>query len=243
MSTKEATRERLLEAAEKVFAEKGYYEAAVDEIVQESSTSKGSVYFHFPNKESLFLAVMDHLGNRLIRKVEQQVGEVTDPSQRLDVALTTTLETLTKHRTIAKLLLSKGAGMGPAFSRNRTEVFARFVALITGLLDDALPSRTAADLDREVVAYAWLGAISEVVERWLETGHPRPVREALPTLRRLLLNSVGPGLVEPRRVARKVGGHGAGTNQAHYFAGGDALHRQIPGPHLGEGAGLGAALL
>ena len=243
MSTKEATRERLLEAAEKVFAEKGYYEAAVDEIVQESSTSKGSVYFHFPNKESLFLAVMDHLGNRLIRKVEQQVGEVTDPSQRLDVALTTTLETLTKHRTIAKLLLSKGAGMGPAFSRNRTEVFARFVALITGLLDDALPSRTAADLDREVVAYAWLGAISEVVERWLETGHPHPVRKALPTLRRLLLNSVGPGLVEPRRVARKVGGHGAGTNQAHYFAGGDALHRQIPGPHLGEGAGLGAALL
>ena len=180
MSTKEATRERLLEAAEKVFAEKGYYEAAADEIVRESSTSKGSVYFHFPNKGSLFLAVMDHLGNRLIRKVEQQVGEVTDPSQRLDVALTTTLETLTKHRTIAKLLLSKGAGMGPAFSRNRTEVFARFVALITGLLDDALPSRTAADLDREVVAYAWLGAISEVVERWLETATLTPCGRPCP---------------------------------------------------------------
>ena len=42
MSTREATRERLLEAAEKVFAQKGYHEAAVDEIVQQSSTSKGS---------------------------------------------------------------------------------------------------------------------------------------------------------------------------------------------------------
>ena len=200
MSTKEATRERLLAAAERVFAKKGYYEAAVDEIVQESNTSKGSVYFHFPNKESLFLAVMDHLGNRLIQKVEQRVAEVTDPSQRLDVALTATLETLTKHRTISKLLLSKGTGMGPAFSRKRNEIFAQFVALITGLLDDVLPSRVAPDLDREVVAYAWLGAISQVVEKWLETGRPHPVREALPTLRRLLLSSVGPGLVETGRL-------------------------------------------
>ena len=175
-----------MEAAERVFAEKGYYEAAVDEIVQESSTSKGSVYFHFPSKESLLLAVMDHLGSRLIRKVERQVESYTDPTRRLDIALTTTLETLTEHRTVARLLLSKGSGMGQAFSRKRNEIFAQFVAFITLLLEEAMSSKAAAVMDREVVAYAWLGAVSEVVEKWLETGHPHPVREALPTLRTLL---------------------------------------------------------
>ena len=191
MSTREVTREKLLEAAEKVFARKGYYEAAVDEIVERSGTSKGSVYFHFPNKESLLLAVMDHLGERLLLRVERSIARVSDPTQRLDVALTTSLEILTKHRTLAKLLLSKGVGMGSAFARKRTELFARYASLIESLLNRALASRDAPQPNTEVVAYAWLGAISEVVVTWLETGKPHPVKEALPTLRGLFLNGLG----------------------------------------------------
>lgn len=190
MSTKETTREKLLEAAEEVFATKGYYEAAVDEIVRRSNTSKGSVYFYFPSKESLFLAVVDHLGDRLIQRVERAVADVSDPRQRLDVALVTTVETLVRHKRLATLLLSKGFGVGPAFVQKRREVFGRFADRLRELLDQALGQENAA-LNTEVVAYAWLGAISEVVVCWLETGKPHPVKESLPTLRRLLLGGVG----------------------------------------------------
>lgn len=191
MGIREPTRERLLEAAVEVFATKGYYEAAVDEIVQRSNTSKGSVYFHFPSKEALFLAVVDHLGDRLIRRVERGIAHVTDPRERLETALTTTVETLTRHRALAKLLLSKGFGLGSSFVQKRQEVFARFAGQVKTLLDDAVPPERAATLNTDVVAYAWLGAISEVVVKWLETGKPHPVKEALPTLRQVLLRGVG----------------------------------------------------
>ena len=195
MSTAEATRDRVLKAAEKVFAKRGYFEAAVDEIVQESNTSKGSVYFHFPSKESLFLAVMDHLGNRLVRRVERSMAHLTNPAQRLDVALTTTLETLTKHRTLAKLLLAKGADTGSAFARKRADLFAKFASLIKEQLDLAGVHRGSPPVDTEVVAYAWLGAISEVVVKWLETGKTHPLEDALPTLRVVLPRGVGLGPV------------------------------------------------
>lgn len=191
MGIGEPTRERLLEAAVEVFATKGYYEAAVDEIVQRSNTSKGSVYFHFPSKEALFLAVVDHLGDRLIQRVERGIAHVTDPQQRLEMALSTTVETLTRHRTLAKLLLSKGFGLGSSFVQKRQQVYARFAGQVKTLLDDALAPERAAALNTDVVAYAWLGAISEVVVKWLETGKPHPVKEALPTLRRVLLEGVG----------------------------------------------------
>ena len=45
---KEATRQRILEAAEEVFAEKGYHGAVVDDIVRTADMSKGGFYFHFP---------------------------------------------------------------------------------------------------------------------------------------------------------------------------------------------------
>ena len=51
------TRERILEAAEAVFADNGYHDALVDEIGKRTSMSKGGLYFHFPSKEDLFFAV------------------------------------------------------------------------------------------------------------------------------------------------------------------------------------------
>lgn len=199
MSTSEATRSRVLKAAERVFARRGYHEAAVDEIVHESHTSKGSVYFHFPNKESLFLAVMDHLGNRLVQRVERSMENLTDPTHRLDVALATTLETLTKHRTLAKLLLAKSGGTGSAFTKKRTNLYARFASIIKDQLDQAGVHLASPPMDTEVVAYAWMGAISETVVKWLETGQTHPILEALPTLRALLLrgSALNPSAKDP----------------------------------------------
>ena len=55
---KGSAREKILEAALTVFAQKGYHRAIVDDIVRLSGTSKGAVYHHFPNKEALFLALV-----------------------------------------------------------------------------------------------------------------------------------------------------------------------------------------
>lgn len=49
------TRTRILEAAARVFAEKGYHETRMDDIVAAADSSKGSLYFHFANKEEIFL--------------------------------------------------------------------------------------------------------------------------------------------------------------------------------------------
>ena len=192
MSSRLSTRERLLEAAEQVFADKGFYEAAVDEIVQRSGTSKGSVYFHFPSKESLFLTVIEQLGNRLLQRVERDLASVVDPMARLDMALESTVRTLCRHRTLAKLLLVKGYSMGPSFASKRQEIFARFGDMTQRLMDEAMAAGgRPPDVDPRIVAYAWLGAVGEIVVRWLETGEPDPVEEALPTLRALLHGGLG----------------------------------------------------
>ena len=192
-TAKSTTRERLLDAAERVFAEKGFYQAAVDEIVEVSGTSKGSVYFHFPSKESLFLAVMDHLDNRLVRRVEREASRVADPVERLDVALETTVRTLYRHRTLANLLLVKGNSIGAGFAQKRQEIFGRFSELTAGLIRDAVAARRGddADIDADIVAQAWLGAVGELIVRWLETGEPDPMEQSLPTLRLLLHRGLG----------------------------------------------------
>jgi AcrR family transcriptional regulator len=72
MTRKEAqerTRERLLAAAAKVFARRGYHRATVGEIASEAGFTIGALYSNFSGKEELFLALAD-------RQVEERVVEV-----------------------------------------------------------------------------------------------------------------------------------------------------------------------
>jgi len=58
------TRSLLLDAAEQVFAEKGFTAATLDDIAQAAGYTKGAIYKHFAAKEELFLAVSDRYWRR-----------------------------------------------------------------------------------------------------------------------------------------------------------------------------------
>src|SRR5512144_2017369 len=71
----QAVRTRIVEAALRVFAERGFHGATIQDVVRESGLSVGAIYTHFRGKEDLFLATCDvsaglglgELGNRLVR--------------------------------------------------------------------------------------------------------------------------------------------------------------------------------
>lgn len=185
------TRRRLVEAAVRVFAEKGYYAAAVDDIVRESGTSKGSFYHFFPSKQAIFLALVDQLSALLVERVEAAIAQERGALRKVEAALRAVLETLAGHRELARILLVEAAGLGHAFQDKLLEVHAGFAQAIRAHLDRAAAEGSIPPLDTEVAAYAWLGAIHEVVTRWLLTGEPAPLDRALPALRALLLRSIG----------------------------------------------------
>jgi AcrR family transcriptional regulator len=60
------TRTRLLDAAAKVFAERGYQAASVDEIAAAAGLSKGAVYWNFASKDELFHALLEERIDRPI---------------------------------------------------------------------------------------------------------------------------------------------------------------------------------
>ncbi len=186
-----ATREKILEAALAVFARKGYHRAIVDDIVRVSGTSKGAVYHHFPNKEALFLALVDEFAARLACAVGDAIERQHGALQKVEGALRAALETFARHRQLARILLLEAVSLGPTYEAKRAEVHRRFADLIKGYLDEAATEGSIPPLDTEVATLAWLGAINEIVIQWLHTGRPDLHTEALPALSRLLLRSIG----------------------------------------------------
>lgn len=187
---KEATRRRLLDAAETVFADKGYHGAVVDDIIQASDSSKGGFYFHFPNKEAIFLALIDALTPKLEAAVDHAIAGEADPVAQLDAALRVALETFSRHRRLSKILLVEAVGLGHGFDEKLMQVRGRFAAMIQRRLDLAVQAGRIAPIDTETVAWAWFGAINEIVVRWLILGQPERLESIFPALRAVLLRSV-----------------------------------------------------
>jgi len=67
----------------------------------------------------------------------------------------------------------------------------RFIGLVASYLDGAVHDGAIPPLDTRVAGAIWFGAIHELVVRWLVSDHPAPLEDAFPTLRTLLLRSVG----------------------------------------------------
>ena len=74
-------REKLLETAIRIFAEKGYAGTSVREIVEQAGVSKPVLYYYFKSKEGLFLAILDlaeNLQKDLLAGVLRSTGNVLD---------------------------------------------------------------------------------------------------------------------------------------------------------------------
>lgn len=81
------TRERLLEAAIEMFAERGYAATGVDALCRRAGVAKTGLYWEFQNKVGLLNAVIDHVVSEWVHQIGEAARAAGTPRDRLDVAL------------------------------------------------------------------------------------------------------------------------------------------------------------
>ncbi len=186
------SRGQILDAALDVFARKGYRSVRLEEIVEEAGTSKSAIFFHFPNKERIFLALVDQLADLLERRVTEAIQGQATEMDRVRVALETCLDTFGRYRRAAKILLVQAVGLGTVFEAKRNQVTERFAHLIETYLQQAIDHGEIEPVDTQVISMAWMGAIYALVIHWINTNEPEPQR-IIDSLVPALLKSVGYG--------------------------------------------------
>jgi AcrR family transcriptional regulator len=81
---KNSTRERLVEAARILFWKQGYASTGIAQILKDADAGSGSLYYFFPTKEDLLVAVLEWYRENLWAQVVQPVFDrVTDPIERI----------------------------------------------------------------------------------------------------------------------------------------------------------------
>ncbi len=182
---------KILEAALEVFSHKGYRDAAVDDIATASQTSKGGVYFHFPNKQAIFLALLDRMADLLLSRAAKAMEAEAEWPKKGDAALATMLHTFAGHRNLTRLFLVEALGAGREFNQKLLEMHATFTDLIQQYLDEGVAQSYIAPLDTRIASTAWFGAVNEVVTRWVLDDNKGNLEDVYVPLRELLRRGIG----------------------------------------------------
>jgi AcrR family transcriptional regulator len=99
------TRERLLEAAIEMFAERGYAATGVDALCRRAGVAKTGLYWEFQNKVGLLNAVIDHVVTEWVDQIREAARGAGSPRERLDIALGAMRKRIKERPEIFRVLL------------------------------------------------------------------------------------------------------------------------------------------
>ncbi len=99
-----ARREQILNAARKVFSERGFEKATLDEIAEVAEYGKGTIYNYFKNKEELFSCIIKGGISSFQRFVEEAIRNKTTPREKIETYIDAAFEFFETHRPIFSAL-------------------------------------------------------------------------------------------------------------------------------------------
>jgi TetR/AcrR family transcriptional regulator, fatty acid metabolism regulator protein len=172
---KDAHRRKLVTTAIQLFGRQGYHATTVPNIVAKSGSSTGSFYFYFRNKEDVFAAALESLGERIAMALNEAIGKAgADPLSQMKAAVEGLMLFLSENPDEARILIVESSGLTTRLEEVRRKIVAshaRSVQNALSRLSGRLP-----EMDTAVVARCWVGAVYEAVYHWLEM----PAAERMP---------------------------------------------------------------
>lgn len=128
-------RKVILEAAAKVFSQKGYIDSSIKNITDEASVAVGSFYSYFNNKEEVLEQIYEEIFQMSL-KIDSDVSIDAKDSvvKKFTLAMTCAVWTYVRNKELSKVLLVKSMGINELFEKKRWEILDKTNVYLKGIL-------------------------------------------------------------------------------------------------------------
>ncbi len=161
-------KDRLVAAALRLFAEEGFNETSVDEIVAAARTSKSAFYEFWSSKEDCVRDQLSEQGGDLIDRVFAAAAEGADHRDRMRRGIACFVHECVAQRELARVLLVEAVGVSPAVEAARHAIEDHFAHIIEAeVRSNAADDAFYADIEPTVFGRAVVGAVYEATAHFL----------------------------------------------------------------------------
>lgn len=158
----EATRRKLLVAAEEEFGTRGYHGASVTSITQRADVAQGTFYLYFHSKEELFLNLVEDIGHQLRAHSAQAIAGARDRIEAERLGFEAFFDFTAKHRNLYRIVQESQFVDAKVFR----DYYEKLAQGYCRALDAAAKKGELSAGDPEVRAWALMGIGHFLGMRW-----------------------------------------------------------------------------
>ncbi len=166
---------KIITAATKVFAKKGFFNARISDIAKEAKVADGTIYLYFNNKVDILLSVFEEEVSNMIDQIQQLLIKETDPAKMLEIFAISHLTTMKKNKNLAKVIQIELRQTDKLIKEYRNNKFSQYLNIIADIITLGQNQNIfRTDIQPEIAKRAFFGTLDELSRVWnisLETNY------------------------------------------------------------------------
>lgn len=187
-SAPDLKRKKIFDSALRIFAERGFHEATIDEIASLSGVGKGTVYRNFKSKEDLLDQLLKEKSKSIVERFSRIFSQDQNVLEQIREFIELWVEFIEKNHRLYRVIQSEG--INPR-SGKRTMFYDYLISNLPMIKERIVSMNIEGELKTTsfyTAFYGTLGFIDGVVNKWFRSGMDYPLREEIPVILEILFN-------------------------------------------------------
>jgi TetR/AcrR family fatty acid metabolism transcriptional regulator len=161
-------RERILDAAERVFAQRGFFAARVSEIAREAGVADGTIYLYFKSKDELLISLFESRMERFNALLAAALPAGARPTERLLAAIRTYLSLVHAQPMVAEVLTIELRQSSKFMKEASNPKFGDLLRLLAAIVAEGQQAgELSSEIPAPVAARMIFGILDELALAWL----------------------------------------------------------------------------
>lgn len=172
---------KILKAAVKIFAEKGFYNARVSEIAKEADVADGTIYLYFKNKDDILISLFEEEFGQIVENMRKELEKEKNPLQKIRKFAQVHLSILQKQQQLAEVLGVEVRQSSKFMKEYVNKPFIEYLNLIRAIVVEGQEKGVIRkDLTPGIMKRAFFGALDEMARYWvLSTKKKHSINDAV----------------------------------------------------------------
>ena len=204
---KERDRQRreddFLNAAEELFAQKGYHKAGIEEIAQAAQYGTGTIYRYFSTKEELYVALLERKGWQLLEFLKTRAVRTASPREQIRSLVNALTEFFQQHRAFLRLYVTESTTFRWTFHKRFLPQLERVIQATREYFRETFAACMRPDGLRDMDSAKLAAVFSGMVDRLLLEALREDGDQAMEKARLFLLELLEQGFMRTGSAAKR----------------------------------------
>lgn len=159
---------RIIDAATKIFAKKGFFQAKVSEIAKEARVADGTIYLYFEGKDAILISLFEEQMELVLDNMRAEVSKEEDAAKKIEKFALTHLKLIEENRDMAEIIQVELRHSSKFMKEYKNEKFAEYLNIIDEIIRKGQEKGIfKKEIIPSIAKRAFFGALDEMSRFWV----------------------------------------------------------------------------